>query len=142
MCGPHEYGTVIDSHRVGYTSVDLSLTVILLVTQTQITHLVRVYYMIKLFNSLFFMHCIKFRILCLIRNIDLSLWYLSVSLKFMIESDVNFSTFAYPLTTCMVHRHIHSLILKQNMPWGKLLKGQKPCGEFPCLFQGRVNISK
>ena len=69
LCRPHERGTVTDSHHVGYTSVDLWWTVIVLATQTRIGNCLNVYYMIKLFKDLFILHCIPFRILCFIRNL-------------------------------------------------------------------------
>ena len=147
MCGPHKHVTVINSHCVGYMSVDLSWKFILLATQPWIGHRIHVYYMIKLFNNLFILNCIKFCIFCFIWNLRYTeyqfilmgfTWYPQVD-NWIIHQ---FSAFTYPLNMRMVHRHINSFTLTHNTTRGKLLKGHKIFGGYPYLFQGCVNLSK
>ena len=141
LCGTHKRGRVIGINRVVYTRMDLSWIVIVLATQTWISHQVHVYYMIELFNVFRSVSYALYGILAT-RNIYLSLWDLLSPLKLIFESDIKFSTCTYPLTTCMVQRYIHSLTLTPSTPWKSILKGTKPCGGGPYLFQGRVNIIK
>ena len=79
---------------------------------------------------LYSISCVWYGIL-IARNLDLSIWDLIGPLKLIFESDINRSTHTYILTTCMVHRNINSLTLKNKPPGKNRLKGRKPCGGCP-----------
>ena len=132
---------MMNIYHVRHTIVDHSLTVIILTTQTWISHCVHVYYMIEMFDVFCSISCASYRILDT-RNLDLSLRDLLGPLKLIIESDISCSTWTSPLTMCMVHIHIHPLTLTNKTTREKLIKGKKPCGGRPQFFQGRVNLSK
>ena len=71
--------------------MEQSPTVIVLSTQTLISHLVHVYYMIELFDVFRYISFVLYGILDT-RNLDLSLQDLLGPLKFIVESDISCST--------------------------------------------------
>ena len=130
-----------NSYHLGQTIVIKSATVIVLTTQTRITHPVHAYYMIELFYVFRSVSCILHGILDK-HNIDLSLQNLPGPIKLIIKSDISCWSCTYPLTIFMVQRHIRTLTLTHKTPRKNLLTGRKTCGSCPYLFQGRVNLSK
>ena len=121
--------------------VEQLLTVIVFTTQTRISHIDHVYYMIKVLELIRSVSCVLSGILDT-WNFYLSLRGLLGPFELIIESDICYSTYTYTLTMFIVHRHRHALTLTHKTTCKNLLKGKKPCGGYSYLFQGRVNINK
>ena len=79
--------SMCNSYLVVHTIMEQSPTVIVMTTQTRISHCVHVYYMIKLFDVFRSVSCVLYKILDT-RNLDLSLRDLLRPPKFIIESDI------------------------------------------------------